>query len=229
MRLDKLLSNTSDLSRKQASKVIKAGEVLVNGKSLLDPSAHVPDDAILEFRGMELRQSGPRYFMMNKPEGFVCSTKDRMHPTVLDIMDEDHMQDLMIVGRLDIDTTGLVLITDDGQWSHRITSPSHRCDKIYRVSVEQPLQESYIQKFEAGIQLHEEKRKTLPAKLEILSDYEALLTIQEGKYHQVKRMFAAVENKVIELHREQIGSLELDEELEPSQYRELTPEEVALF
>jgi len=229
MRLDKLLSNISDLSRKQAGKVIKAGDVLVDGQQLLDPSAHVAEDATLEFQGMSLRQSGPRYFMMHKPEGYVCSTKDRIHPTVLDLMDEDHKGDLRIVGRLDIDTTGLVLMTDDGQWSHRITSPRHRCDKVYRVFVEQPLQESYINKFEEGVQLHEENRKTLPAKLEILSDHEARLTIQEGKYHQVKRMFAEVGNHVTELHREQIGAVVLDESLEPSQYRELTPEEINGF
>ena len=136
---------------------------------------------------------------------------------------------LQVVGRLDLDTTGLVLITDDGQWSHRITSPRHECAKTYRVWLADPIAPGTAELFAEVVLLRSEKEKTRPAQLEILGECEARLTIHEGKYHQVKRMFAAVGNKVIGLHREQIGALALDEALEPGEYRELSAAEVALF
>lgn len=127
-------------------------------------------------------------------------------------------------GRLDLDTTGLVLLTDDGQWSHRITSPKHHCQKVYLVEVARPLTEDLIVTFNQGIKLNNEKALTKSAKLEILDKFHARLTINEGKYHQVKRMFAAVNNHVIALHREQIGNLKLD--VLEGEYRPLTAEEV---
>ena len=165
--------------------------------------------------------------MLNKPEGYVCSTDDPDHPTVLYFLDEPVAHKLHAAGRLDIDTTGLVLMTDDGQWSHRITSPRHHCEKTYLVTLESPVSDDTAEHFAKGVQLHNEKDLTKPAVLEVITPTEVRLTISEGRYHQVKRMFAAVGNHVVGLHRERIGAIELDPDLAPGEYRPLTEEEIA--
>ena len=134
---------------------------------------------------------------------------------------------LHAAGRLDIDTTGLVLMTDDGQWSHRITSPRHHCEKTYLVTLESPVADDTAEQFARGVQLHNEKDLTKPAVLEVITPTQVRLTISEGRYHQVKRMFAAVGNHVVELHRERIGAIKLDDDLEPGEYRPLTEDEIA--
>ncbi|XNM88129.1 16S rRNA pseudouridine(516) synthase RsuA [Escherichia coli] len=134
---------------------------------------------------------------------------------------------LHAAGRLDIDTTGLVLMTDDGQWSHRITSPRHHCEKTYLVTLESPVADDTAEQFAKGVQLHNEKDRTKPAVLEVITPTQVRLTISEGRYHQVKRMFAAVGNHVVELHRERIGGITLDADLAPGEYRPLTEEEIA--
>ncbi|MCA2486438.1 MULTISPECIES: pseudouridine synthase, partial [Vibrio] len=171
---------------------------------------------------------GPRYIMLYKPADFVCSHEDGYNPTAFVLLDEPKVENLHFAGRLDVDTTGLVLITDDGQWSHRITSPKHKCEKTYRVWLADAIQPDYVEKFAQGIELRNEREATLPAHLEIVNEAEneVLLTIVEGKYHQVKRMFAALGNKVELLHRERIGDIVLDDTLEPGDYRYLTQEEV---
>jgi 16S rRNA pseudouridine516 synthase len=182
----------------------------------------------VEYDGNPLtQQHGPRYFMLNKPEGYVCSTDDPDHPTVLYFLDEPVAHKLHAAGRLDIDTTGLVLMTDDGQWSHRITSPRHHCEKTYLVTLESPVSDDTAEHFAKGVQLHNEKDLTKPAVLEVITPTEVRLTISEGRYHQVKRMFAAVGNHVVGLHRERIGAIELDPDLAPGEYRPLTEEEIA--
>lgn len=142
-------------------------------------------------------------------------------------LDEPVAHKLHAAGRLDIDTTGLVLMTDDGQWSHRITSPRHHCEKTYLVTLESPVSDDTAEQFTKGVQLHNEKDLTKPALLDVLTPTEVRLTISEGRYHQVKRMFAAVGNRVVGLHRERIGEIALDPELEPGEYRPLTEEEIA--
>jgi 16S rRNA pseudouridine516 synthase len=166
--------------------------------------------------------------MLNKPADFICSTTDESHPSVLRLLDIEKPQNLHIAGRLDVDTTGLVLITDDGQWSHAITSPKKECGKRYRAELADPIDESAVKQFAEGIQLRNETVLTRPAKLEIISPHEVVVTLHEGKYHQVKRMFAALGNKVVELHREAVGHIELDDELEPGEWRYLTDEEAQL-
>ena len=136
------------------------------------------------------------------------------------------MADFHVAGRLDIDTTGLVLITNDGDWSHRITSPKHNKLKTYLVETQEPITEEALEQLRSGVQLHNEKDLTRPAKAEALATYSLRLSISEGKYHQVKRMLAAVGNKVVELHREQIGNIILDENLASGEYRELKEGEV---
>ena len=227
MRLDKYISSVTDLSRMQVKRALKSADVTVNGVPTTDQRMLVcPDDEIM-FQGALLREAKPRYYMLNKPEGYVCATKDRTNMTVLELFEEDNIETLHAAGRLDIDTTGLVLITDDGQWSHRVTSPKADCKKVYYVETVGPIAEETIALFREGVMLKGEMRPTLPAELEIIHEQAARLTISEGKYHQVKRMFAVAGNKVESLHREKIGDIALDDSLEPGEYRELTDSEIA--
>lgn len=226
MRLDKYIATVSELSRSDAKHLLKAGRVSVAGSVIVDPRFDVPATAAVAIDDELLRAAMPRYFMLNKPEGYISATKDRQHQTVLDLLDEDNADQLHIAGRLDIDTTGLVLITDDGQWSHRITSPNSACQKTYLLETAEPITEAQKQQIEQGIKLDNEKRPTLPATMELLASHIARLTITEGKYHQVKRMLAAVGNHIEVLHRERIGAIRLDTELLPGDYRPLTTQEI---
>ncbi|EGA71225.1 ribosomal small subunit pseudouridine synthase A [Vibrio sinaloensis DSM 21326] len=228
MRLDKYLCDALGATRKEATKIIKSGDVTVNDAVQKSGAFKVTDECVVEWQGREIQKPGPRYIMLFKPDGFVCSHEDGFNQTAFALLDEVKMEDLHFAGRLDVDTTGLVLITDDGQWSHRITSPKHKCEKTYRVWLVDPIGEDYAEKFAQGIELRSEKEPTLPAQLDIVNqdENEVLLTITEGKYHQVKRMFAALGNKVEHLHRERIGAIELDYSLEPGEYRFLTEEEI---
>ncbi|MFV0447270.1 MAG: 16S rRNA pseudouridine(516) synthase RsuA [Vibrio sp.] len=227
MRLDKFLCDALGTTRKESTQILKSGEVTVDGEVQKVGSFKVTEQSGVEWQGREIRISGPRYIMLNKPQGFVCSHEDGFNQTAFVLLDEVNMHDLHFAGRLDVDTTGLVLITDDGQWSHRITSPKHKCDKIYRVWLADPIEADYQAKFAAGIELRNERELTLPAQMEVIDEQQVLLTIHEGKYHQVKRMFAALGNKVVGLHRERVGNIVLDETLEPGEYRYLTEQEVA--
>lgn len=230
MRLDKFLCDCSDLTRSQAGKLIRQGEVVVDGILVKQPAFHINEQSQVEFDGVMLTlDTRNRYFMLHKPVGYVCSNEDPDHATVFQLLDEPAMGKLHVVGRLDLDTTGLVLITDDGQWSHRITSPRHECAKTYHVWLADPVSQDAVSLFEDGVFLRNEDDKTRPAQLELLGECEARLTIHEGKYHQVKRMFAAIGNKVVGLHRERIGALALDANLTEGDYRELTAEEIAQF
>ena len=228
MRLDKFLAHHLGVSRTIVNKELKAQKVTVNGDIVKSGAYHISPDQIVEYDGFEIVPiTENRYFMLNKPQGYVCSTDDPDHPTILYFIDEPMSEKLHSAGRLDLDTTGLVLLTDDGKWSHRITSPKHHCEKIYQVTVEQPLTTNLIEIFKQGIQLKSEKTLTEPAKLIIIDDYHAELTISEGRYHQVKRMFAAVNNHVTQLHRKQIGNIVLD--IPEGEYRPLTQDEISSF
>ncbi|WP_409308923.1 16S rRNA pseudouridine(516) synthase RsuA [Pectobacterium sp. B1J-3] len=227
MRLDKFLSQQLAISRSLVIRELRAQRVTVDGEIVKSGSFKVLPEHEVAFDGNPLeQQNGPRYYMLNKPQGYVCSTDDPDHPTILYFMDVPVAHKLHAAGRLDIDTTGLVLLTDDGQWSYRITSPKHHCEKTYLVTLELPLNPDTASQFAAGVQLHNEKDLTKPAVLEKITDHQVRLTISEGRYHQVKRMFAAVGNRVVQLHRERIGGIHLDSELEPGEFRVLSSQEV---
>ncbi|MGB1109827.1 MAG: 16S rRNA pseudouridine(516) synthase RsuA [Gammaproteobacteria bacterium] len=229
MRLDKYIAETTGFSRAISQRTIKQKRVAVDGVVTNRPAQHVTDGQVVTLDGAPLDTPQPRYLMLHKPAGCVCSTDDPTHPSVLDLLDIDNLRGLHFAGRLDLEATGLVLITDDGNWSHRITSPRHKVAKTYSVTLAVPLPDEAVKKLLAGVQLNNEKGISAATQLELLTDTEARITITEGKYHQVKRMFGAVGNRVLELHRESIGELGLDEELEPGEYRELTEPEIALF
>jgi 16S rRNA pseudouridine516 synthase len=226
MRLDKFLSQYTDYSRSQIQQLVKANRVAVNGELIkkADHKLNGSEQVMLDNRQIEAFSA--RYIMLYKPLGYVCANSDSEHPVVLDLLDMARKLDLQIAGRLDIDTTGLVLLTDDGQWNHRITAPKQECTKTYLVTTADPIHDDVIQLFAQGIQLHGEKNLTRPAQLGILSSHTARLQIHEGKYHQVKRMFAATGNRVVQLHRESIGAIQLDPALAPGEYRALTKTEI---
>ncbi|AWS51975.1 MULTISPECIES: 16S rRNA pseudouridine(516) synthase RsuA [Providencia] len=227
MRLDKFLSQQLGISRSLVARELRAGLVTVDDEIVKSGAFQVTIDHEVAYDGNVLVQvTGPRYFMLHKPQGYICSTDDPTHPTILFFIDEPLAQKLHSAGRLDIDTTGLVLLTDDGQWSHRITSPKHHCEKTYRVQLSDDIAQDVAEKFAQGVMLNGEKHPTKPAKLEIISPRDVRLTISEGRYHQVKRMFAAVGNHVCGLHRERVGEIWLDDALEPGEYRPLTEEEI---
>ncbi|MCG3726648.1 16S rRNA pseudouridine(516) synthase RsuA [Vibrio cincinnatiensis] len=227
MRLDKFLCDALGTTRKESTSLLKSGEVTVDDIVQKSGSFKVKSDACVEWQGRSICLTGPRYIMLHKPQGYVCSHEDSFNQTAFVLLDEVNLRDLHFAGRLDADTTGLVLITDDGQWSHRITSPKHHCEKTYRVWLADPVEPHYAEQFALGIELRSERELTRPAQLEIIDETQVLLTIHEGKYHQVKRMFAALGNKVIGLHRERVGEIVLDETLEPGEYRRLTEQEIA--
>lgn len=233
MRLDKFLSETTDLTRSLAKKALHREEVSVDGHIVKNPATQVSEKSDVRWLDEPLALVGPRYLMMHKPAGVECTTRPGLYPTVLELIDLPKVERLHPVGRLDVDTTGLVLLTDDGQWSHRVTSPRSRCDKVYLVTLAEPLEGEAAQRamdaFAEGILLDDEEKPTQPAELVLHSPREARLTIREGKYHQVRRMFAAIGNHVEALHRESIGPLHLDPDLEPGECRMLRPEEIAAF
>ncbi|MCD7032684.1 rRNA pseudouridine synthase [Metabacillus sp. GX 13764] len=230
MRIDKLLANSGFGSRKEVKKLLKSGQVKADGEVVKDPKTHVdPDsqevtvqDAIVEYREFI-------YLVMNKPAGLLSATEDLSQETVVDILEpEDAMLEPFPVGRLDKDTEGLLLITNDGQLAHQLLSPKKHVPKTYFAEIAGCVTEEDIEAFKKGVTLDDDYL-TKPAVLNILesdSTSKIELTITEGKFHQVKRMFEAVGKKVTYLKRLSMGPLTLDEDLEPGEYRELDEEEV---
>lgn len=227
MRLDKYLCKSTELTKLEAVQRIQNGEVSVNSVVVLDESTQVHESNAILLNGDVLTLRAFRYILMHKPAGTICSNIDEVYPSLFNYLELDKASELHIAGRLDADTTGLVLITDDGRWSFNITLPTKSCKKVYRVTLSRNIKDDVADKFKAGVQLQGEKNPTRPAELEVLSSKEVLLTITEGKFHQVKRMFAAVGNRVVGLHREQIGEVSLD--VEEGQWRYLTEDEVSSF
>jgi len=226
VRLDRFLSHSAGLSRSEAKKLLHAGCVLLDGQPVRDSALPVTPLQEISLYGKVLEWPRLRYLMLHKPAGYVCSTEDPGHPLVTDLVAAPWAVFLHSARRLDVDTTGLVLLTNDGTWSHALTSPRRHCLKSYRVTLKHPLAADTAERFAQGLQLHGEASLTLPARLEALDEYSARVYIREGRYHQVKRMFAACGNRVETLHRESIGNIALDAALQPGQWRELSREEV---
>jgi 16S rRNA pseudouridine516 synthase len=236
VRLDKFIAKSSHLSRTQIRQAIENRRVTVNACIADEESMQVHENNIIELDSVKLTPRPSRYIMFHKSANTECSNVDGVYPSIFNQLSIDHAFDLHVAGRLDADTTGLVLITDDGRWSFNIMTPPNtasptQCEKSYRVILQRDITAAKIPlmvaAFEKGILLQGESKLTLPAKLKIIKPNEVILTIVEGKFHQVKRMFAAQKNKVIKLHRESIGGITLD--VKEGQWRFLNDKEVELF
>lgn len=241
MRLEKFICKSTELTKREAIQEIHAGHILVNDIIVLDESIQVHENNTITLNGQRLKPRPFRYLLMHKPANTICSNADGDYPSLYNQLDIDGVHglsrdELHIAGRLDVDTTGLVLITDDGRWTYNITRPDKDCKKVYRVGLSYGIPEhkiaTLVERFKQGIQLQGEQGLTQPALLEVLpstkkESREVLLTIIEGKYHQVKRMFSAVGNRVLSLHREKIGEVQLD--VEEGHWRFLTAHEVSSF
>lgn len=226
MRLDKFVSQGAGFSRADAKRLLKRDAIAVDGVITRDAALQIAAHQQVTLDGELIPWPDHRYVMVNKPDGYVCSSDDGSHPIVTGLIKHPWADLLHSAGRLDVDTTGLVLLTDDGEWSHAITSPKRQCFKTYRVGVRHAMDETIMQRFADGILLNGETRPTLPAQLEIIDALTARVKISEGRYHQVKRMFAACSNRVESLHREAIGAITLDATLAAGEWRLLTEAEV---
>ncbi|KJH87288.1 pseudouridine synthase [Pseudomonas fluorescens] len=230
MRVDRFLSNLPRFNRQQVRLLLVARRVQIDGQTVTDPQAQVREFSRVEVDGEILQAGRPaRYFMLHKPPGCVSATRDPQHRTVLDLLDEPDKDDLHIAGRLDFNTTGLMVITNDGSWSRRLTQPQTKLPKVYYVETEQTITAEYALTFARGLYFAFEDLTTQPAELTLLGPKSARLSIVEGRYHQVKRMFGHFDNKVLRLHRERMGPLVLDSHLEPGGYRALSAEEICLI
>ncbi|WP_317928766.1 pseudouridine synthase [Halioxenophilus sp. WMMB6] len=240
MRLDKFVANNTSLSRNEAKRAAKNGELLVNGIATRDMAYQLQPDDLVELFGQRVQSFEPLYLMLHKPAGCVCANEEGQNPTVIDVLyqaadaqgDRPMLarlasnQSIQMVGRLDLDTTGLLFITSDGQWNHRVSAPGGKFGKTYRVTLAEPITPAALKALEQGVVLNDSPTPTAPAQVEVISERVILLTIFEGRYHQVKRMLASVDNQVTALHRERIGPTRLDPELQPGDYRPLTPSEI---
>lgn len=231
MRLDKFLANAGIGTRKEVKKFLKKNLVSVNEEIVIKPEMHInPEEDVITFDDIPIEYEPVVYLMMNKPAGYISATEDDEHETVIDIVPEYMHLDLFPVGRLDKDTEGLLLLTNDGKFSHQLMSPKHKVPKKYYVEVDGHISENATEIFKKGIDLGD--FTSSPSELEIIENDEsskAFVTIYEGKFHQVKRMFQSIGCEVTYLKRIQIADLELDELLELGEYRHLMEEDFKLL
>lgn len=227
MRLDKFLCRMDMGTRSQIKTYIRQGLVTVNGQVEKSSGRHV-DEYIdwIALRGQTLYYVAERYYMLNKPAGVVSATRDNTAGTVVELLESRDRSGIFPVGRLDKDTEGLLLLTNDGELAHRLLSPIRHVEKTYRVVLEHPLSQEDATRLEQGVDIGEE-RLTLPAKVQMVDARTINLTIHEGKFHQIKRMLRAVDNQVTALKRITFAGIDLDEKLKPGEYRKLTEQEVA--
>ncbi|WP_193075753.1 pseudouridine synthase [Pseudomonas sp. FME51] len=227
MRLDRFIARQTEQSQQTARLLITTGRVQVDDQVVRDAQQAVDRFATVRLDDRLLQQHTPLHFMLHKPHGYLSATCDPLHPTVMELLAEPLRQQLHLAGRLDRSTTGLLILTNDGLWSRRLTEPGQRIPKVYLVGTAEPIAAHAAECFAQGIHLAREGVDTSPAQLQLLGPCQARLTIHEGRHHQVKRMFHAVGNRVTSLHRESMGIIELDPTLHPGQYRALTPREIA--
>lgn len=233
MRIDKFLSEMQFGTRSDVRKLIKTKQVVVDDEKVTSAKIQInPVESIVQVNGGVVQYQQYYYYLLNKPAGVLTATKDKKQKTVMDLFNRvDYRDDLFPVGRLDKDTTGLLLITNDGQLGHRMLSPTRHVDKVYFAKVEGHVTDADVSKFETGLLLKDGTR-TKPARLSIASYQsdtnisEVFVTITEGKYHQIKRMFGAIGMRVIRLERKKMGTLELEQTLSLGRYRVLTDEEI---
>jgi 16S rRNA pseudouridine516 synthase len=223
-RIDRYLAKTLQVSLKDIRLKIVTGKVMVDHVAVSDAGLLIDEFSVVECDGILLQNNTPLYIVLNKPIGYVSATKDDEHATVMDLIDHPLKHTLHIVGRLDLNSTGLVLLTNDSRWSSRINHANETVDKCYHVSVKNPLNDEYIEAFKRGIYFEYEDKTTKPAKLTLLSSNDAHVVLTEGMYHQIKRMFGRFRNEVLALHRISVGQLKLDDSIPGGAWKELTKE-----
>ncbi len=229
IRLDKFLAQMNIGTRSEVKNAIKKGKVTVNGSVCKNSDMKIDENIdCICYENKEIAYEKYVYYMLNKPAGVVSATKDTKDKTVLDLLENVSGKDLFPVGRLDKDTEGLLIITNDGELAHNLLSPKKHISKTYRVLTKGEISELQIKQLEEGVDIGEEKN-TLPAKVQKIDTKEILLTIYEGKFHQVKRMLQAVDNEVIYLERLKMGQLKLDTSLERGAFRKLTIDEISIL
>lgn len=228
MRTDKYLADVTGLSRREAGEALRRGRVIVNGQIVFRPEEKLDErTALVLLDGEPLSYRRFTYILLYKPQGYVSSTDDPGGPTVLELLPENLRKRLFPCGRLDKNTTGLLLLTDDGALTHRLLSPKSHVRKEYRVVLERPVTEEDVRELEQGVDIG--GYRTKPCVLKMLSPVEGIITLTEGKYHQIKRMFQNRCNRVIALERISFGGVRLDERLAPGEFRFLTKEEEVLL
>lgn len=225
-RLDRFIAQQCQISRRSVRLMLAQGRVLVNGIVARDIDEIIDSFTDIVVDGKVIQANSAHYIMLHKPVGVVSATKDSQHKTVIDLLDYSFKEQLHIVGRLDLNTSGLVLLTNDSRWSERLTQPERKVSKRYLVTLKNKLTHDYIAAFANGMYFEYEDITTKPAKLTILDCYKAEVELIEGRYHQIKRMFGRFRNPVVSLHRDKIGHLELDQQLAVGEYRKLTLNEV---
>jgi 16S rRNA pseudouridine516 synthase len=228
MRLDKLLAHNGFGSRKEVKRLIRDGQVLVNGEIVTDDDYHVSELDEIELFDLNISIEDKQYFLLNKPKGCICSKDASQYPSVYEYIHENLLPDTNAFGRLDVDTEGYLIISNDGQLGHQLLSPKHHVIKGYRVTLREPFNPKYIPLIEKGITI-DQNEKCEPASIEIINEKTINLLISQGKYHQVKRMMIACENEVVDLYRYQFGSIIDDGSLPVGEYRRLTEEEIELL
>ena len=228
-RLDKVIVSQTEYSRKDVKKLVQSKRILVNGEVIKSSDIKIDkekDVILIDGKNIDIQEHV--YLVLNKPEGYISATEDRAQKTVLDLIDEKYLcRDMFPAGRLDKDTTGMMIITDDGVFAHNILSPKKHIKKIYEVTIDIPVTDDMKKGFEEGIKLIDGVCKS--SLLEKIGEYEARVTLTEGRYHQIKRMFGMYGAKVVKLHRICMGSLYLPEDLVKGESRELTKEELELL
>ena len=228
-RLDRYISQQTTLSKSQVRMLLAQRQIWVDGQLAQSVQQTVDDFCEVRVEGQVLPKKMPDYWMLYKPVGVLSATQDAKHPVAVDCiraLSVAQRQDLHLVGRLDLHSSGLLLITNDGRWSQAMIAPDNKMPKVYQVVVQNPLTENMVQGFNEGVFLTYEQVTTRPAKLKIVAPHLAEVTLWEGRFHQIKRMFKRLGNRVMALHRVQMGSVSLDEKLLPGQSRRLTPQEV---
>ncbi len=229
MRLDKFLCDALGETRSDVKKLLRKKLISVDGVTITDGGYKLSDDSCVTYQGRELINEEFIYYIFHKPAGCVTAREDHLHKTVMDYIPDNRKHDLSPVGRLDLDTEGLLLITNDGELAHILLSPRSEIEKEYLAHVDGPVTESDVEAFASGLDIHDEKR-ALPAKLQIISSEEeesiCLVRVMEGRFHEVKRLFLARGRKVTYLKRLSMGRFLLDDDLKPGEYRRLTEEEM---
>lgn len=225
-RIDTFVAKRLQIPKKMVRNLIASEQLFIDGHQVLTADTQIDEFSLIECQGNVLQQRQRAYWMLNKPKGVVSATIDNQHVTALDLLAGIDKDLLHIAGRLDLNSTGLLLITNDAKWSQRLMAPESKVTKRYLVTLANPIDSTYVAAFAQGMWFEYEGITTQPAKLTVLSKHQAMVELKEGKYHQIKRMFGRFQNPVIELHRESVGEIRLDDELGEGEFRALSTAEI---